>query len=587
MSRKTSTRAIINLFDTSAKLDGEYETNTILSYCDIDNLDLEEYGTIKYATSEKDVFLLDGSYKLIDNDTTSLDFGYWSGLVSDESGNFNVTPKITREFNDNHTSTGVTLFLDDNYALPLRIKATLFDGNGYVLGTKTITPSSYIEFIEIPSENFRKVELEIIKTNPYSYARIKEIEYGESLYYSSESDRNLATAKLLEELDSTSNELPINTSELKVIDKDERFNILNPDSLYKYLQQRQKIQIFEKVDDEEYQMATHYLKEWQTENDVISIFKCQDIIGLMSTTTFKGNVYNNDSVEDILDEILQDFGLDEYYIQPVLAEKLLTGVIKPCSHREAIQQVMFACCGVADTSRTKGINFYKVSHTTDTLILKNRVFQNPKYSITQGDLVTGVIVSSHSYVKENSLSQIYKANLSSGVYDITFKEPYENISGSNCTIIESSYFWAKIQVESSGEVILEGKKLEDYTSTYQRDMQDLPANAIINRKEVKDATLISKDNAMEVVNFLYEYYQYRLSHELKIILENEKVGNFSTIQSNNLASVVIESLDIDLTGGFLASVKGVGFALSVNEKEFMQLIGDNVYSLYAGSEVLI
>lgn len=587
MSRKTSTRAVINLFDTSAKIDGEYVANTKLSYIDLDNLNLENHETIKYATSEKDIFLLDGSYKLIDEETTSDDFGYWTGNTSKADGTFNTTPQITREFENNHSSNGVTFFYDENYPLPKQVKVSLYSQYGLLLNTFTKTPASYVDFVDVPAENYRKIVVEILKTNPYSYGRINSIEYGESLYYSSESDRNLATAKILEELDITSSELAINTSELKVIDKDERFSILNPKSLYKYLQQRQKIQIYEKVDGEEYQMATHYLKEWSTDNDVISTFKCQDITGLMSTTMFKGNIYVDESVENIIGEILSDFGLDDYYIAPEIAEKTLTGVIKPCSHREAIQQVMFACCGVADTSRVSGINFYKVSHTTQTLVLKDRVFQNPKYSITQGDLITGVIVTSHSYQKASATSQVYKATLSAGIYDLEFKEPYEDIVGTNCTIIDSGYFWAKIQVASAGEVTINGKKYEDYTSTYQRDMQDLPPNAIINRKEVKDATLVSKENATEVVNFLYEYYQYRLNHELKIILVNEKVGNYSTFQSNRLASAVIQSLDIDLTGGFIANAKAIGFALSVNEDEYMQLVASDTYSLYAGSEGLI
>lgn len=585
--RKTSTKAIINLFDTSAKRDGEYVANSIYDYCDIDSLDRENHNTKKFATCEQDVFLLDGSYLLVDEDTTSNDFGYWSGSVSDDEGEFQTNPLITRAFNDAHSSNGITMFFDESYALPLQIKITLYDSNDGVIITKDFAPERYMQFFEIPGVNYRKIEVELIKTNPYSFARLSGIEYGESLYYSSESDRNLATAKVLEELDITSSELPINTSELKVIDRDERFSILNPDSLYKFLQQRQKIQIIEKVDDEEYEMATHYIKEWSTNNNVISTFKCQDIIGLMDTTSFKGNIYVDVSVQDILEEILNDFDFEDYYIDEQLANIHLTGIIKPCSHREAIQQVMFACNGVADTSRTSGINFYRVSHSTQTLVLKDRIFQSPEYLITQDDLVTGVVVTAHSYEKQDEASQAFKETLSSGIYDVTFSNPYGELEGVNCSIIDSGYFWAKIQVDSPNEVVINGYKYEDYTSIYQRDVPELPANAVLNRKEVKDATLISKDNVFSVINYLYDYYQYRLKHELKIILQNEKVGNFSTIQSSKLASTAIQSLDIDLTGGFLASVKGIGFALSVNEDEYMQLIGDNVYELYSGSEGLL
>lgn len=579
--RRTSTKAVINLFDTSAKIDGNYIANSILSYCDLENLNLEEYVTTKYATSEKDLFLLDGSYSLISSETTSDEFGYWNALVSDDSGFFNTNPIITREFSNNHTSNGVTLFFDNNYPLPVSITVTLYDSENTVLARQTLTPTRYTQFVSVPAENYRKITIEFNEVNPYSYARIKNIEYGESLYYSSEDERNLATAKVLEEIDPISSKVSINTSSLKVIDKDKRFSILNPTSLYKYLQQRQKIKIIEKIDNEEYDIATHYLKEWSTENDVISTFSCQDIIGLMSTTMFKGNIYNNRSVQSIIDEIMIDFMFDDYYVHPDIADIRLTGVIAPCTHREAIQQVMFACGGIADTSRISGISFYRISHSTSTVVLKGRIFQSPKYKITQGDLITGVQVTSHSFVKQTEVSEVYKDTLNAGTYHVTFNEPYDTLVGTNCTIVDSGYYWADINVVNDGvEVIIKGNKYEDFTSVYTIDMEELPANAIINRKEVKDATLISQDNVKDIAKYLFEYYQYRLNHELKIILIDEKAGNFSTFQSNNLASAIVESLNIDLTGGFLANVKGIGFALNIVEDNYMQDTGNGVYELY-------
>ena len=57
MSRRTSTRAVINLFDTTAKQDGAYVVNDILSFCDIQRLDENEIETVKFGTLEDGVLL--------------------------------------------------------------------------------------------------------------------------------------------------------------------------------------------------------------------------------------------------------------------------------------------------------------------------------------------------------------------------------------------------------------------------------------------------------------------------------------------------------------------------------------------------
>ena len=256
----TRVKAIINLYDTTAKEDGEYTTNTIFQYSDIDQLDYDEYMTTKYATCEQDRFLLDGSYMLMD-DPDSSEFCYWSGSVANENGTFTTNPVISRTFENNHSSSGITLNFDPNYPLPLKVKIRLYNGQT-LLNSGEFVPDSYLYFCDLPAENYKGIEVEITNVDPYSYARLLLINYGESLVYEQGSDRDIIKASLLEEIDITSSEVAINASELKTIDLDEVFDITNPDGLYKYLQERQKVQLMEVIDGEIYEMANHYLKEW-------------------------------------------------------------------------------------------------------------------------------------------------------------------------------------------------------------------------------------------------------------------------------------------------------------------------------------
>lgn len=569
MSRRTSTRAVINLFDTTAKQDGAYIVNDILSFCDIGRLDEEEIETVKFGTLEDGGFLLDGSCQIMDESVQTADFGYWSAMMSDEHGSFNTNPKIERQFNENHSAAGLTLTFDRQYPLPKRVRVTFENSVGELIGSEVFSIDRYTYFCNLKADAFRYMSLEFLQTESHQYARLNGIDYGRKLEYSQDAEKNLSKATLLEELNITSSEVSVNTSSVTVIDPDETFNIDNPQGYYTLLQQRQKLDLYETINGVEYQMATHYIKTWETTSGVISTFSCQDILGVMDGTSFSGGVYDVTPAHEIIDEIMISFGWTDYYVDPEIAEMTLSGIIKPCSHRAALQQVLFACCGVIDTSRITGINMYRASHTTQTIILSDRKFMSPAHSIKQMDLITDVEVTAHKFIKGSELKDAYKAALDPGIYEVSLKSPFTNYTAINCTILESDYFRIKLQIDVAAEVKVQGHPYEDSATIYRKAMPELPAGSFRNSKQVTDATLVSESNAARVAEHLYEYYQYRLNHELKIICEDEKVGNFSAVKTQqNMVAVVLESMSLDLTGGFLASCKGIGYALKIGDYDY-------------------
>ena len=560
--RKTSTSAVINLYDVTAKLDGYYESNSAQPFVDLTLLDEERTGTIKYATLENRGFLLDGSFSIMDeNNLLPENFAYWSNSLSNELGRFDVNPIITREFNESHSAAGLSLMFDRNYLLPKRLRIMFKDVYDNVIADKEFVITSYSFFASMIVEDFRYMQFEFIEVEPYSFARVKGIVYGLRLEYSSESDKNLSKASVLEEIDITGNAVSINTSALTVIDEDETFNINNPQGYYSLLQQKQKIEIFSVVDGVEYQMASHYMKSWETASGVVATFSCQDILGVMSDTSYKGNLFDEVSARDIIADILNDFGWSDYYVDDEIGDIILSGIIAPMNHKDALQQVVFACEGIVDTTRSGEINIYRPLQSIQTSVLSDRKFMNPKHTITQTDLITDVLVTAHNYVKAENKTQAYKAVVDAGTYEMSFNTPYSDFEG-NCTILESGYFYLRFKVDEPTEVIIMAYKYEDFQSTFREALQELPAGSYRKERTVEKCTLISKSNARSVAKNLYKFYQYRLNHEFKFIMQDEKVGNFSAVSiKNGLSSVVFNSLDINLTGGFLASAKGIGHSL--------------------------
>jgi len=561
--RTTSTRAVINLYDVTANTDGEYFTNSKQPFIDLDQLERDGYPTVKYATLEHNGFLLDGTFSIINFDTISSDdFGYWSGYLGGNNGLFTTNPKITRTFNDNHSVAGLTLAFDRHYWLPKIIRIEFRDSGGNVLNNQTFNVDSYLFFASMIVNDFKYMEIEFLEVETYTFARLNTIFYGARLEYSQNSDKNISNAKLLEELSVIGDELSINTSSLTVIDPAETFNIDNPQGYYSLLQQKQRIDIYSMLNGVEYQMAANYMKSWQTASGVVATFDCQDILGVMSGTKFKGNLYEQVPARTIIDEIMLDFGYTDYYVDDEVGNELLSGIIAPCSHKDALQLVGFAIRAVVDTSRSGTINIFSPVSSIQTQLLADRKFMNPAHTITQTDLITDVVVTAHNYMKSMELSQAYKAVVDVGVYEASFNVPYCDFMGTNCTILEYGYFYVRFEVSEESEVIIDGYKYDDFTTTFVESLKELPAGTYRNEKIANACTLISKSNAMAVARHLYRFYQFRLNHSLKFILEDEKVGNYAAVsRSNGLVPVLFNSLDIDLTGGFLATAKGIGYSL--------------------------
>ncbi|MEL7654749.1 MAG: hypothetical protein AAGU75_02445, partial [Bacillota bacterium] len=89
---------------------------------------------------------------------------------------------------------------------------------------------------------------------------------------------------------------------------------------------------------------------------------------------------------------------------------------------------------------------------------------------------------------------------------------------------------------------------------------ELPANEKTNVLKIEQATLVSNTNAQDVADRIYDYYQNRYQGEGPIVLGDEEPGQMKIMDSMNSRQLegIIESLDIDLTGGFIANIKITG-----------------------------
>lgn len=487
----TKTAISFGLVDVTAKPDSIFTTEDKQSFVDLGQLRRDELEIRKLATLEKDYFRLDGTLELFPDNPAEYDCGLWSASMSGESGDFEIPVVLTIEFTQPHSSLGLTFTFHeptDDYCNNLNIK--WYGASNDIISDKNFNPDSVVYFADNSVENYKKIVITFLSTiRPYRYLKISQLDFGQIKLFKG---RDLVKANALEEIDPISSELRINTLNFTLYSEDAEFSILNPKGIFSRLQQRQPLKVFEYLDGVKKGMGTYYLDEWESEDEYNINMTGIDLVGVIDGTDFAGGAYNSVAAGTIIDEIMTSANA-EYELDGSLAGKKLSGIIKTCTHREALQQVAFAIGGIVDCSRGYKIKIYPAPTVLSGTIGKDRKFTGHKLKLKP--LVTGVEVTAHNYANGEDTPKIY------GVYS---------------------------------------------TSLASGDKE--------NVLKVEEATLVSNDNALEVAQRVYNYYQQRHQDDGEILLQDEECSQIVMIDSLNEQKIqgVVERLDIDLTGGFIA-----------------------------------
>ncbi len=554
---KTKASVKFGLIDVTAKKDSQLSVNDKQDFVDILDLKNDDLEETLYGTCEKNQFALDGSRELMPEELDNM--GWWSNQMSYENGYFATPLVLEINFTEPHSSMGLTLIFSEagDYCNKLNIK--YYDLKNNLLKDLDFTPDKYKYICKGVVENYGKIIITFYSTNnPYRYLKLYKILYGAEIVFEGD---NLMSANILEETDLLSSEISINTLDFKAYSEDDDFNIINPQGFYRLLQQRQKLEATETFVKEEKvkYMGTFYLDKWANEKDKTMKFKAIDLIGVIDKTDFNGGMYTNILFADLIEEIFTSAGLesDEYEIQEELKNLTLTGYISICSHREAVQQAVFAIGAVADCSRSEKIKIYRVENAEENNVIeKTNIFQGTK-TIEQNELVTGVEIVSHNYRKGTELEKVYDGTVDEGQTKIVFNEPVHDITCENAEIVEYNCNYAIINATEETDIIINGYKYKDNLQTYLVEVEELNASQKQNTLKIKSAYLVNKTNAKTVAKRVLDYYQKTYKTGFDFLLNDEVVSEDVEIEGDFEQKLVghITKLDIDLTGGFIAGIE--------------------------------
>lgn len=552
---KTSCEFRFGFWDVTAKGDASLTALENQPFADIADINTEDelLDVLNVATLESNFgWPLDGSKDLLPDDAESYPWGWWSCELSGEDLSFEVPLVLDAQFVDDeeapteHSSAGVTLAFYGS--LPGAINIKWYDTEDTLLADEDFVPDAMVHFCEKQVENYSKVVVTIPSMQePGRFLRVTSIIFG-ALVIIGESQA--ITASMIEEIDTAAMSLPINTLNLAFHNSDGKFALLDPQSAYAMFQWKQKIKAYKMIDSSKIYLGPYYLKKAEGTVDSVAKLTCVDILGVLDTLEYKGGIYVNVPLANLLSDILTPEGV-EFEVDTSLAAVTISGHLPIGSKRLALQQIAFAAGAIVDSTRSDMIRFYPVSSVVSETILPTRKVVG--HSVTLEELVTTVNITAHEFVLDTELKEISRSTRGVGLHEIKLDRPASitAITGGTLELVHPNYCFVSVLVE--GEIVLSGYEYRDVTTIHSVSAMSIPAGAKSGAKSIGSATLVDPSKGPSVAQRVYDYYQLRYTNEGQVLPGFEYAGQRVAIDSINGKTLTgnIQRISTDLTGGGL------------------------------------
>lgn len=553
MNRRTEFGIKYDLSDVKAASDAELTPTAQKSFANIDLL-LEDIQFYNQMTLEHNYCVLDGNQDEFDNSPDNV--AYFSDEMSDENGEFNVNPTLVIEFTATHSSVGLTFRFVETYPSRMKIQwyqdSTLIYQNDYDV-------TELEQIIIQPVQNYNKIVVTFLKTAiPYRYIKMSFLRFGVLLHWN---ESNVKSAKLVQQHDIISKQLPINTLTFDIVDTKGDTNIGNSSGIQQFFQKSQAMFPYEIINGNTTPLGRYYLDTFSNEK-VITKINAVSIIGLLDEVQFEdGEMYDGETAKNVIDAIMGVAGIEDYDIDATTQAQLLYGTITPTSCRNALQQVLFACGSIIDVTDVENIHIKKMSSSIIGNITKETKFTT---KVTKTSYVSGVKVKYNQYSvdEQNTGRSLTKGTYPAGTHKIVYNDPHINYAIDTGTITDSSLYYVIFELEEESEIEITADSYAKVENSIQSNRAFIDAGESVNVVEVS-TTLCNYATAKVLSEKLLEYYGNRLELNVKhLAIDNamnysHNVENIRPDMDNYIAMYTQRSLD--LTGGFIDTSKMLGY----------------------------
>lgn len=528
---KTICSVVYGAFDVTAKDRATATSNSSQSFAPasqtIDSLNNDK----TYTDLELNNWILDGSVELFPNNPQGKVWGYWSGGLSNVSGTYTTNPTITYTWSENHSSTGITLVVNN----PLKeIKLYWYDSTNTLIDSYTFTNSDLTLLrysIENGVSNYQKLVLEFTELIPYHYVKVQDIMFGNEYNW----QEGLIEVTVQESLDEKMQRLESNQCTIKLGNMNNEYNKYNPDNKLQYLQEGQIMQVYNSAELsaglEQVPLGTFYLTSWGSPTEYTAEFKGNDLLYKLNDMYYYSKMYTNATVKTIVDDIMASYSATvQYNIAANIKDIQLTGYIPIVSYREALQHVCFAAQGVCYVDRYGVLQIKRIDTTASTVDTLDYTKKAPSQD-KQAEKYNSVTVSCYSY-EEGTSQELFKGTVS-GTQILTFGQPASNISVSGTYTSFTAYANCIVIVGASGTITVTGKPYKTSEQPITAYISQDTSVGITKKNMPVDAIYLigNSTTASSVATWLLACLQDDITNEFRWLSNPAiELGDYITLQ---------------------------------------------------------
>ncbi len=500
-----------------------------------DDLTKEDLAFKNFANPcERYSVLLDGSNLPIPENTENENMGVWSEYATNENGEFvNAHPTIILVSDELFSVEGLGLVFDiQNNIYPTLFSISWYNGSELVLTKEYQSNSTSFSTMEDMAD-FNKIVLVFKKMNtPYSRLKLHGIQYGSILIITGKSIKNMRLHQVISPISTT-----IPTSSLDL-------SFTNTTNANYNFTARQSLKVF----DNNNLIGKYFIDTAKQTSLQQWNIKAQDYINMLESAEFEGGIYVDALAINIISAIFNKANIPFTIVNEFIGITV-TGYIPYTTCRKALQQVLFAIGGYANTSYSENVDILAVNSIVEESIGFDRILTGQTISINAD--VTEMELVGHKYTPIEDSINLYEASEVVENLKVVFSEPAHDLTIENGKIVESGTNYAIINCTADG--VLKGKKYEHLTfskSQYNANTQNTKST---NKKTIKNATLISSSNIDNILNICYNYIIRNRSVKSKVV-ESEiplVVGKMYEIETELLGKVtgILSEQNFSLFGG--------------------------------------
>ena len=459
---------------------------------------------------------LDGTATAIPSETENAMVGLWSTQLSDEMGNFATEIILTLVADGNYASEGLTFTFDTyNQIFPTELYIEWYRGDERI-DYDTFYPDEAFYFCKKKVTAYNKVIITFNKINmPYTRLRLQSIEYGYGTFFKGDELRNV---NIIQEIDPISSQISVNVVDF-TLDS-------NKDVVYSFTA-KQPLSVYWEGNLVEATFVTQSKrlskKMWKVQSE--------DYIGLMQNVPFYGGMYNNTSVEDLLNEIFlwqseTNTTKIPYQLEDELKDETVTGYIPITNCRDALMQVAFAIQAVVDTSNSSAVRIYRLRDNNEEEIQHiplNRIKQGQNFE--DDETVTSVSLTAHEYVRQEEdaafdievFNNTETGETGKNIF-VIFEKPCSELRWtSDITMIKQDVNYCIFDVEEGRAASIGGKTYVHNRTVKEKRNENALANEVEKIITIENATLVSARNVDNVLNNCYNWLVKTRSTNLSIV----------------------------------------------------------------------